>query len=203
MTLIKLCGLRCITDVEIANALQPEYAGFVLAPKSKRYIDFATLRRLRQFLSPNIRAVGVFADADLKTVASCLEGGLIDLVQLHGHEEDSFLRSLRLLTDKPIIKAFGICSREDIYKAEQCSADYILLDTLGGGTGKAFDWTLLQLCRRPYFLAGGLQPENVGRAIRLYRPYGVDVSSGIEVNGSKDKHKAKIFVDNVRNARKG
>ncbi len=199
MTLIKLCGLRSIKDIEIANALQPEYAGFVLVPKSKRYIDFAALRHLRRFLSPNIRAVGVFADADLKTVASCLESGLIDMVQLHGHEEESFLRSLRLLTDKPIIKAFGICSKEYIYKAEQCSADYILLDTLGGGTGETFDWNLLQLCRRPYFLAGGLQPDNVDRAIRLYQPYGVDVSSGIEINGSKDKNKAEIFVKSVRN----
>lgn len=199
MTLIKLCGLRRTEDIRIANALRPEYVGFILVPQSRRCVTAVKLRQLRQFLSSDIKAVGVFADAALATVADYLENGFIDMVQLHGHEDELYVNRLRQLTDKPIIKAFSINSKEDIYRAEQCSSDYILLDASGGGTGKSFDWSLLEMCRRPYFLAGGLQPDNVGKAITLYHPYGVDVSSGIEVNGSKNKNKAELFVKNVRN----
>lgn len=199
MTLIKLCGLRSIEDIQIANALQPEYVGFVLVPQSRRYIDMTRLKALRQILSPKIKSVGVFANADFRGIQQYLEAELIDMVQLHGQEDELYIKNLRGFTDKPIIKAFGIKNRDDIYWAEQSNADLVLLDTCGGGTGKSFDWSLLKLCKRPYFLAGGLNSNNIKTAIMQYHPYGVDVSSGIEVNGSKDKNKAEIFVKSVRN----
>lgn len=197
MTLIKLCGLQRKEDVEIANALQPDFAGFVLVQQSRRYIDYIRLEQMRQILSPQIKAVGVFADTNLDEVAFLLEKGLLDMVQLHGHEDERYLKQLKLLTDRPIIKAFGINSRDDIYRAEQSSADYILLDTAGGGTGRTFDWSLLNLCKRAYFLAGGLDPDNVGKAIENFHPYGVDVSSGIESDGHKDGKKAERFMINA------
>jgi len=141
--------------------------------------------------------VGVFVDESAEIVARLLNDGTIDIAQLHGGEDEEYISRLRKLTGKPIIKAFRIESEEDIARAEKSSADHILLDS-GMGTGKVFDWSLIQSIKRPYFLAGGLDCDNVGEAIKKLRPYAVDVSSGIETNGLKDKEKMAAFVAKVR-----
>ena len=174
-----------------------EYIGFVFAPKSKRYIDPQQAAQLKELLSPDIRAVGVFVDEAPDTVAALLNRGVIDIAQLHGGEDEAYIQRLRQLADQPIIKAFQIKSRHDLNEAEACTADHILLDS-GAGTGNVFDWSVLRDVKRPFFLAGGLSPDNVGDAIRLLHPYAVDVSSGIETDAHKDKEKAAAFIAAVR-----
>ena len=197
MTKIKLCGLSRPCDIQTANELMPEFIGFVFAPKSKRYIDPQQAAQLKELLSPDIRAVGVFVDEAPDTVAALLNNGIIDIAQLHGSEDEAYIQRLRQRTDQPIIKAFQIKSRHDLAKATACTADHILLDS-GAGTGKVFDWSVLRDVKRPYFLAGGLSPDNVGDAVRLLHPYAVDVSSGIETDGRKDEEKAAAFIAAVR-----
>lgn len=198
MTKIKLCGLMSPCDIEAANALQPEYIGFVFAPGSKRYVSPGQAKELRGLLAPDIRAVGVFVREEPEVVAELLNFGVIDLAQLHGGEDAEYIRRLRQLTDKELIQAFRIDTEEDIRRAEDSLADHILLDSGQGGTGTLFNWELLREMGRPYFLAGGLTPENVGSALRMLAPCGVDVSSGIETNGKKDKEKMRRFVCAVR-----
>lgn len=197
MTKIKLCGLSRPCDIQTANELRLEYIGFVFAPKSKRYIDPQKAALLKELLSSDIRAVGVFVNEAPDTVAALLNSGIIDIAQLHGSEDEAYIQRLRQRTDQPIIKAFQIKTCHDLAEAEACNADHILLDS-GAGTGNVFDWSILQDVKRPYFLAGGLSADNVGDAVRLLHPYAVDVSSGIETDGHKDKEKAAAFIAAVR-----
>lgn len=197
MTRIKLCGLSRYSDVEAANRLMPEYVGFVFAKKSKRYVAPQKAKELKRLLVPDIKAVGVFVDETPKTVAKLLNDGVIDIAQLHGKEEENYIKQLRQFTDKPIIKAFCIENADDLLQAKQSTADYILLDS-GAGTGRVFNWKLIQHIKRPYFLAGGLSLENVEKAINMLHPFAVDVSSGIETDGVKDKRKMVEFVATVR-----
>lgn len=198
MTKIKLCGLSRSCDIEAANELKPDYIGFVLAPKSRRYVSPALAAELKRQLHPAIRAVGVFVDEDTDTILALLKSGAIDMAQLHGRESESDIRRLRTYTDKPIIKAFRMDSEQDVQNANRCSADFVLLDSGNGGTGTSFDWTLLSGIQRPYFLAGGLGVDNLHQALTALNPYAVDVSSGVETNGFKDKNKMAAFVAAVR-----
>ncbi len=197
MTKIKLCGLSRPCDIEAANELKPDYIGFVFAPKSRRYVTYKKAEELKSLLSPDIEAVGVFVNEPPQNVATLLKKGIIDIAQLHGDEDEDYIAELRLLTDKPIIKAFRIKTANDIKIAEQSTADDILLDS-GAGTGTVFDWELLKSIQRPYFLAGGLDARNVASAIKTLNPYAVDVSSGIETDGVKDKTEMAAFVAAVR-----
>ena len=197
MTKIKLCGLRRAEDIEAANGLQPDYIGFVFAEKSRRRVDPDTAGALKALLRPGIQAAGIFVDAEAETVAELLNQGVIDLAQLHGHEDPAYIARLRRLTERPLIQAFRVASEADALKAEQSPADFVLLDA-GAGDGVTFDWQLLRGVRRPFFLAGGLSPENVGQAVGEVRPFGVDVSSGIETDGMKDIQKMRAFVAAVR-----
>ena len=197
MTRIKLCGMRRAEDIAAVNDLRPDYIGFVFAKKSRRCVDAETAAALKNLLSPGILAVGVFVDEDAEQIAKLLEEGVIDLAQLHGHEDENTVARLRQLTDKPIIQAFRVSSAEDIRKAERSPADLVLLDA-GAGGGTAFDWELLRAMRRPFFLAGGLDPGNVGQAVAGFRPFGVDVSSGIETDGAKDPVKMRAFMAAVK-----
>ncbi len=197
MTKIKLCGLSRPCDIEVANGLSPEYIGFVFAPKSKRYVTPEKAKELKQMLAPNIKAVGVFVKEAPENVAKLLQDGMIDIAQLHGNEDEDYMKQLRKLTDKPIIKAFRIETARDIVDAEHCTADYVLLDS-GAGTGTVFDWKLIQNIQKQYFLAGGLSPGNVADAVTRLHPFAVDVSSGIETAGVKDKTKMAAFVAAAR-----
>ena len=195
MTKIKLCGLRRLEDIETANLLKPDYIGFVFARKSKRYISPEEAAILKS--KAIMKAVGVFVNEEVEKVAELLNTGIIDLAQLHGSEDEEYIRRLRNLTDKPIIQAFMIEKKEDLIKAEKSTAEHILLDA-GAGDGMVFNWELLKGFERPYFLAGGLNPQNVGEAVRKLNPYGVDVSSGIETDGYKDSKKMREFVEIVK-----
>ena len=197
MTKIKLCGLSRACDIEEANRLQPDYIGFVFAKKSRRCVTAEQAGELKKQLRPEIRAVGVFVNEAPEAVAALLNRGVIDLAQLHGSEDAEYIRRLRDLTESPLIQAFRIRSKEELSRAEASAADEILLDA-GAGTGTVFDWSLLRNMERRYFLAGGLNPENVREAIRDLHPYGVDVSSGIETDALKDRTKMAAFVSAVR-----
>ena len=197
MTKIKMCGLSRTEDIEAANAIKPDYIGFVFAEISKRRVSALEASKLKSKLNPEIKAVGVFLDDKLDFVASMLNLGIVDVVQLHGAEDEEYIEKVRKITNKPIIKAFIIRSKEDVERAEKSTADYILLDG-GKGEGKAFDWSLLKDIKRPYFLAGGLNPVNVSDAVKALKPYAVDVSTGIETDGVKDKEKMTAFADAVR-----
>ena len=197
MTKIKLCGLSSTQDIKAANRLTPDYIGFVFAEKSKRYISPKKASALKQQLDPSIKAVGVFVNEKIDTVAGLLLNSVIDIAQLHGGEDDGYIARLREMTGKPVIKAFIIRNAGDVEAAERSSADYILLDS-GKGSGKPFDQSLLKAIKRPYFLAGGLSPENVAGAVQKLRPFAVDVSSGIETGGVKDIEKMTAFVGAVR-----
>ena len=197
MTKIKLCGLSRLCDIEAVNELKPDYIGFVFASKSKRYVTPEKAKELKQMLLPEIQAVGVFVNENPEIVAVLLNKGIIDIAQLHGSEDNAYVKKLQRLTRKPLIQAYRVSSYDQILAAQNSFADYILLDS-GAGTGTTFDWELLSTINRPYFLAGGLHPGNVETVIRRFHPYGIDVSSGIETTKRKDKNKMAAFIQNAR-----
>ena len=193
---VKFCGIKSRSDIEYVNELKPDYIGFVFAPRSKRHVDEAKAKELKAALDKGITAVGVFVDEDINTVSHLLNEGVIDIAQLHGTEDEEYIRALHKLTDKPLIKAFLIKNNEDSAKAEETEADYILLDS-GRGEGRLLDRELLGNIKRPYFLAGGLDPENVREAYKSLQPFALDVSSGIETDGCKDYDKMKKFMEEL------
>ena len=197
MTKIKFCGLTRTGDIEAANELKPDYIGFVFWSKSKRAVTAGEAKILKSKLDPSIKAVGVFVDEDMEAVKSLFDGGIIDIAQLHGHEDEDYINGLKKASGKPVIKAFRIRSEEDISKAEASPADLVLLDA-GMGDGVTFDWSLIKNTGRPYFLAGGLDPDNAADAVRTLHPYALDVSSGIETDGLKDTNKMAAFAASVR-----
>lgn len=190
--------MTCPKDIQTANLLMPDYIGFVLSPVSRRYISSSQAAALKKLLSPQIAAVGVFVREEVETVAELLNRGVLDAAQLHGGEDALYLARLRALTDRPILQAFRIHGPEALDAALRSPADMILLDS-GAGSGKRFNWDLLLTFPRPYFLAGGLTPENAADAVSALHPYALDVSSGIETDGKKDPAKMKAFVETIRN----
>ena len=197
MTKIKLCGLMRVEDIFAVNEILPEFIGFVFAKKSSRCIAPEKAVSLKKILSKKISAVGVFVDEKIETVADLANKNVVDLIQLHGAEDENYISQLKKLTAKKIIKAFKIKTADDLKVAENFPADFILLDS-GAGTGKIFDWDILKGFKRKYFLAGGLNCENVSSAVKILKPFAVDVSSGIETGGVKDAEKMKKFVEKVR-----
>lgn len=197
MTKIKLCGLKRACEIEWVNELKPDYIGFVFSKKSRRYVNPGEAGKLKAMLHSSIKAVGVFVDAKPEVIAGMAELEVIDAVQLHGSEDEAYLRELKRRIKIPVFQAFRITSAEDVKRAEVSSADMVLLDA-GAGCGEVFDWNLLKDMKRPYFLAGGLTPENVSQAIKSLHPYGVDASSSLETEGLKDSIKMAAFVEAVR-----
>lgn len=197
---VKLCGLRRGEDIAFANEVRPDYIGFVFAPKSRRAVTAEKAKVLREKLGAGMIPVGVFVNQPVEVLAQLLNEGIIDWAQLHGQEDEDYLKALRKLTQKPILQAFRVETREDVKRAMASSADGILLDNGAGGTGETFNWSLVRNCSRPFFLAGGLTPENVTEAIAQVQPYGVDTSSGVETAGWKDREKMRRFVQAVRAA---
>ncbi len=149
MTRIKLCGLTRMEDIEAANRLLPGYVGFVFAKRSRRCVSPAQAAELKKRLDKRIKAAGVFVDEKISTIAELAEKGVIDIIQLHGSEDEEYISELRRRTDKPIIKAFVISSSDDAAKAERSGADYILLDG-GRGEGTPFEWEVLDRIEREY-----------------------------------------------------
>lgn len=194
---IKICGLRRECDIEYANRLKPDYIGYVFWKNSRRYVDGEQAALLTGKLDKAITPVGVFVDEEPQQVAQLANDGTIKIIQLHGHEDESYLRQIRSMTDVPVIKAFKIRSTEDIDIAEHFPADYVLLDN-GYGTGQTFDWKLILETHRPFFLAGGINIDNVSEAIKTFHPYAVDISSGVETDGYKDFYKMQQFIAKCR-----
>ena len=197
MTRVKMCGMRRLEDIAAANSLMPEYIGFVFAPASRRYVSPEEAAALKQALIPSVRAVGVFVNEQFETAARLLAEGIIDIAQLHGSEDEEYISRLRAVSGKPVIRAFRVKGEADLRAAEASAADMILLDA-GAGDGKTFDWSLLSSVSRPYFLAGGLTPENAAEAVKRFHPFAVDVSSGIETDSFKDSEKMRAFLRAVR-----
>lgn len=195
MAKIKICGLKRLEDIEAVNEAKPDFAGFVIeVPQSSRRVSREQVRTLSKMLEQGIEAVGVFVNAPEELVAELLNEGTLSLAQLHGQEDEAYIKRLRTLTDRPLIQAFSIRSGADIERALQSSADYLLLDQGGGGTGKPFDWSLVPEIERPFFLAGGLGTANLRQAISQVRPWAVDLSSSLETEGYKDAEKIRQAV---------
>ena len=196
---IKICGLTRLEDIQAVNEAKPDFAGFIVEfSKSRRNVTVEQLRALREKLDESILPVGVFVNAPVELPAQLLNEGTIALAQLHGQEDENYIRQLRIMTDQLLIKAFSIKTEADIKKAIRSEADYILLDQGAGGTGEIFDWSLVPAIKRPWFLAGGLGCENLESAIHLLHPWAVDLSSSVETGGHKDSDKILEAVYAVR-----
>ncbi|HHV62780.1 MAG TPA: phosphoribosylanthranilate isomerase [Firmicutes bacterium] len=211
---VKICGIADIETAQAAVRCGASAIGFVFAEKSPRRVSPETARRISNSLPRGIEKVGVFVDEDPGKVAQIAGFCGLDLVQLHGRESPEYCRALGL----PVIKAFRVRDARgardlDVEDPAEIMERYaavtnvarFLLDTYvagnPGGTGRSFDWavaaSLVARARRPVILAGGLTPENVARAISIARPFGVDVSSGVESNGRKDAGLIRLFLENA------
>jgi len=188
---IKICGLFNRADIDYVNEALPDYAGFVFA-ESKRRISFETAREFKKRLDARIKSVGVFVNAAVSDIARLYADDVIDIAQLHGDESPEYSAKLKDYCGIPIIKAIIGRERWRGYEA----ADYLLFDS-GKGTGKTFDWSLIPEQPKPFFLAGGINIDNIAEAVRV-NPYCIDISGGAESNGVKDKEKIKKCVEIAR-----
>lgn len=201
----KICGLKRSEDIEAINALpaelRPAYIGFVFA-LGKRQITAATAQKLAAALVPGVKKAGVFVNESLATVAKLAETVPLDVIQLCGDETEADIKELRTLTKAKIWKAVQVATEADVARWRDSEADMLLFDTYvageRGGSGRSFDWSVLKNVNRPFMLAGGLNSRNVARAVRIARPYGVDISSGVETDGYKDDRKIREFVTTVK-----
>ncbi|MDR2754048.1 MAG: phosphoribosylanthranilate isomerase [Oscillospiraceae bacterium] len=185
MAKLKICGIRRDEDVNYVNEARPDYVGFVFWPHSKRAVTPAQAARLRERLAPDIVPAGVFVNAKTADILALHRAGTINIAQLHGNESEADVCALQAAGVSVIRMMHAHALRPTI-------ADYLLLDS-GMGSGVPFDWSQLahMALTKRWFLAGGISSENIAQALAL-RPYAVDVSSGAETNGVKDR--AKILA---------
>lgn len=200
---LKLCGIRRPEDISYVNSFPPDYIGFVFA-KSKRQVTAEQAAALARELRRGIQTVGVFVNEPLENLQHIARTARLDVLQLHGDEDEAYITALRQHTDLPVWKAVRVTDAESLQSADNLSADRLLLDSFSpaayGGTGKTANWTMIQTARpqTPFFLAGGLTIDNLTEAIETVHPEGVDLSGGIETDGYKDKEKIKAVVERVR-----
>lgn len=197
MTKIKICGLTRMADIAAVNAAKPDYIGFVFTESRRRVVP-EQAAALRAVLSPGIVPVGVFVNQPAAEILRLLRAGIISIAQLHGQESDADIRQIQR-AGFPVIRAFRVQNAADAARALQSPADILLLDSGSGGTGQVFDWSLVPKIDRPWFLAGGLSPENVAQAAKTLHPWGMDVSSGAETDGKKDLAKIEAIIRRIRN----
>lgn len=192
MTKVKICGLSTREAVEVAVNSGADYIGFVFA-KSKRQVGIKQASHLAQFIPKTVQKVGVFVSPTLMELQEAIVKVPLDLVQIHGEFSDEDFEKL----DVPSIRAIPV---EKTLEEIETKADFLLFDAPLAGSGKTFDWELLknQVIEKPYFLAGGLTVDNVKQAITFFRPYAVDVSSGVEMDGKKDLLKILGFIESVK-----
>ena len=205
MTKVKICGLSRREDIAYVNKCKPDFIGFVFYEKSKRAVTLEKALELKGLLDRSIKTVGVFVNAAPTFVAELVALGAIDLIQLHGDEDADYCRQLRLLTDAPLIKAVRVRSKESLLGLENYPVDYFLFDTyqagVYGGTGQRFEVELGRDIPKPFFIAGGLEADNVAAVIKKNKPFAVDVSGGVETDGRKDQKKISAFIASVRGER--
>lgn len=215
MPKIKICGIKTFADVEKVNKYLPEYIGFVFA-NTKRFVTDKQAYGMKQALAKTIQSVGVFVDEPIDHVINLCKQGILDVVQLHGTESETYIRELKSKTDITVIKAIKVQTVEQVQNLISEEADFILFDTYKkgelGGTGARFSLELLEevfanmkaqkKTIKPYFLAGGLNCQNVTEVIAKMTEsvgcYAVDVSTGVETDGIKDDKKIRQFIQNVR-----
>lgn len=204
MTFVKICGITNIEDALAAVSSGANLLGFVFA-ESPRQVEANTVRSIQRMLGGDVKTVGVFTD-ESDDVLSIIDKCTLTYAQLHGGQSEDFARRIGA---ERVIRAVRVRNENSIKRlAEFTAAAYYLLDTykpgIAGGTGEVFDWDLAVRAKslgKPVFLSGGLTPENAREAIKTVRPFGVDVSSGVEVSpGKKDHAKIKEFIDHVREA---
>lgn len=196
MAKVKICGLKEEQHVQAAVEAGASWVGFMFAP-SKRQISLERAAQLAKLVPSHVKKVGVFVNPTAEEVSEAVDTVGLDFVQYHGNEEAAFIKQMNL----PSIKAFSIRSYEDVAKASRYEVDYYLFDAPGtqfaGGSGHVFDWSLLDqlsISKDQVILAGGLNADNVADAIAQVEPFGVDVSSGVEKNGSKNSELIKEFI---------
>ena len=196
MAKIKICGLKRLEDVEIVNKYKPDFIGFVFAD-SKRKVTPNLARQMKQNLDDSIQSVGVFVDAAIDEILEIHEQGIIDMAQLHGSESEDYIDELKKKSNcqLKIINAIEMDDEKDLLEYDNSTADYLLLDS-GKGSGKTFDWRLIRKdLKKEFFLAGGLNYQNISRAINEFYPYAIDLSSSVETNGYKDELKIKKVME--------
>ena len=196
---IKICGLKRNEDIEYVNEALPDYIGFVFS-KSRRQVTLQQAYDLKRDLNSRIKSVGVFVNEPQDMIAELAKNGIIDLAQLHGNEDNVYISKLREKTDGKvkIIKAISISNEFSIDQINEIDADFFLLDNGSGGTGKAFDYSLIKnKVSDRIFLAGGINAGNTKNAVSL-NPYCIDVSSGAESDGIKDREKIIKLVRSIR-----
>lgn len=196
MSKIKICGIKRECDIDYINEAMPDYIGFVFA-KSKRQVSHETAARLCAKLDKSITPIGVFVNAPMEEIISLYNEGIIHMAQLHGQESSTYIQELRSKTDCPLIKALKIDENFDSSILPTLDVNYFLFDNGAGGTGKTFDWSLIPQTEKPFFLAGGLNTQNIEAAV-AYNPFALDLSSGVEVDGFKDREKILEIVSKIR-----
>ena len=213
MLKLKICGMRRPEDIEMANRHKPDYIGFVFAD-SPRKVSYEQAKELSELLSDAIVPVGVFVNEHMKLIVDLFKDGIIEMAQLHGDEDEKYIRNLK---DKsieetgkqiPVINAIEIKEGADyddeLLKWRDSASDYFILDS-GKGSGKTFDWSLLdkesEFFENSIFLAGGLNSENLALAIEEFNPFAVDLSSSVETDGFKDEEKIKEIIEIMENYR--
>ena len=207
---VKMCGISKVKTIPAVVEAKPDYMGLVFAP-SKRQVTVDQAKILVEELHKQcinhydtkiVKTVGVFVNETLDNLVRIADTANLDAVQLHGDEDETFIQSLKERTNVEVWKAIQIRTAADTEKWIDSSADMLLFDAYHkderGGTGEVFDWSSLDAFERPFMLAGGIDSTNVARAIRTVRPYGIDISSGIETNGVKDDEKITAFTKIVK-----
>ncbi|MGK0713113.1 phosphoribosylanthranilate isomerase [Aerococcus urinaeequi] len=199
MVKVKICGLRRPEDIEAANVAKPDYVGFIFVEGTKRYVEPIQAAQFRKDLAGDIQTVGVFVNARIEKIVAICKAGIIDVIQLHGEEDATYIDQLKGQVDQEIIKSVAV--GDDLVVAPN-QADYLLFDSLSpsrGGSGKVFDWQMVSAYQeKTFFLAGGLGVENIEEALKVVRPYAVDASSSLETDGVKDPVKMQEFVAKIR-----
>ena len=213
MVKLKICGMRRAEDIEMANSYKPDYIGFVFA-ESQRKVSYEQAKELSSLLSDDIVPVGDFVNEHMKLIVDLFKDGIIEMAQLHGDEDEKYIRNLK---DKsieetgkqiPVINAIEIKDGADyddeLLKWRDSASDYFILDS-GKGSGKTFDWSLIdkesEFFENSIFLAGGLNSENLALAIEEFNPFAVDLSSSVETDGFKDEEKIKEIIEIMENYR--
>ncbi|MGG0844325.1 phosphoribosylanthranilate isomerase [Peribacillus simplex] len=196
--LVKICGIKTLAVARTAVESGADFIGFIFA-ESSRKVEPDIVGEFGANLPGHVKKVGVFANQTEQEVIKSAEIAGLDYIQLHGNESASFARRMTL----PVIKAFAIESEKDLENLHEYPADYLLVDLPKGSSGKGLtlDWEMIRKADLPWekvILAGGLTPENVGKAISAVSPFAVDVASGVETNGLKDDVKIKAFINEAK-----